>query len=302
MASRACPVCGSEAATVFAEQRIDPAALDGFAFASRKRPEYMHYRLVACPVCDLIYASPAPGAETLAGAYVTAAYDSSEESRWAARTYRSLLRPVLTSLGASPAGLGSALDIGAGDGAFLEELLAAGFRHVEGVEPSDAPRLSARPTIRPLIHEGLFSPEVFDGRRFDLITCLQTIEHVHEPLSLCRDAWSLLEDGGVLFIVCHNRRAASAKLLGRHSPIFDIEHLQLFSPRSLRQLLGESGFTNVSVRPVLNSYPIRYWARLAPIPTGVKARVQEALCGRLGSLRLILPAGNVAAWGFRRGG
>jgi len=299
MASRACPVCGSEAATVFAEQRIDPAALDGFAFASRKQPEYMHYRLVACPVCDLIYASPAPGPETLAGAYVTAAYDSSEESRWAARTYRGLLRPVLASLGET--GLGSALDIGAGDGAFLEELLAAGFCHVEGVEPSDAPRRSARASIRPLIHEGLFSPEVFEGRRFDLITCLQTIEHVHEPLALCRDAWSLLEDGGALFIVCHNRRAASAKLLGRHSPIFDVEHLQLFSPRSLRQLLSESGFTNVSVRPVLNSYPIRYWARLAPIPTGMKAKTLEALDGRPGSLRLMLPAGNVAAWGFRRG-
>jgi SAM-dependent methyltransferase len=299
MASRACPVCGSEAATVFAEQRIDPAALDGFAFASRKQPEYMHYRLVACPVCDLIYASPAPGPETLAGAYVTAAYDSSEESRWAARTYRGLLRPVLASLGET--GLGSALDIGAGDGAFLEELLAAGFCHVEGVEPSDAPRRSARASIRPLIHEGLFSPEVFEGRRFDLITCLQTIEHVHEPLALCRDAWSLLEEGGALFIVCHNRRAASARLLGRHSPIFDVEHLQLFSPRSLRQLLSESGFTNVSVRPVLNSYPIRYWARLAPIPTGMKAKTLEALDGRPGSLRLMLPAGNVAAWGFRRG-
>ena len=298
MAPRACPVCGSEAATVFAEQSIDPAALDGFAFASRKRPEYMHYRLVACPVCDLIYASPAPGPETLAGAYVTAAYDSSEESRWAARTYRSLLRPVLATLGMT--GLGSALDIGAGDGAFLEELLAAGFRHVEGVEPSDAPRGSARANIRPLIHEGVFSPEVFEGRRFDLITCLQTIEHVHAPLALCRDAWSLLEEGGALFIVCHNRRAASAKLLGRHSPIFDIEHLQLFSPRSLRQLLSESGFTNVSVRPVLNSYPIRYWARLAPIPAGVKAKTADVLGGRLGSLRLRLPAGNVAAWGFRR--
>ena len=42
---------------------------------------------------------------------------------------------------------------------------------------------------------------------------------------------------------------------------------------------------------------------LPPIPTGVKARAQEVLGGRLarvGSLRLMLPAGNVAAWGFRR--
>jgi SAM-dependent methyltransferase len=306
MAARACPVCGSQASTVFAEQSIDPAALDGFAFASRKQPEYMHYRLVACPVCDLIYASPAPGPETLAGAYLTAGFDSSDESKWAARTYRSLLRPVLASLGdphhAAPRGVHSALDIGAGDGAFLEELLAAGFGHVEGVEPSDAPRMSAKDHIRPFIHEGLFSPAVFEGRRFDLITCLQTIEHVHEPLALCRDAWSLLTEGGALFIVCHNRRAASAKLLGRHSPIFDVEHLQLFSPRSLRQLLGESGFTDVSVRPVFNSYPVRYWARLAPVPARLKAKTQEALGGRLGSLRVMLPAGNIAAWGYRRGG
>jgi SAM-dependent methyltransferase len=290
---------------VFAEQSIDPAALDGFAFASRKQPEYMHYRLVACPVCDLIYASPAPGPETLGEAYLAAGFDSSEESKWAARTYRSLLRPVLASLGdpqsGSPGGSRSALDIGAGDGAFLEELLAAGFGHVEGVEPSDAPRMSARDHIRPLIHEGLFSPAAFEGRRFDLITCLQTIEHVHEPLALCRDARSLLTEGGALFIVCHNRRATSAKLLGRHSPIFDVEHLQLFSPRSLRQLLGESGFTNVSVRPVFNSYPVRYWARLAPIPGRLKAKTQEALGGRMGGLRVMLPAGNVAAWGYRRG-
>jgi SAM-dependent methyltransferase len=306
MTARACPVCGSNAGTVFAEQRIDPGALDGFAFASRKQPEYMHYRLVACPVCDLVYASPAPGPESLAGAYLTAGFDSSEESRWAARTYRNLLRPVLASLRdparGAPGGVRSALDIGAGDGAFLEELLAAGFGSVEGVEPSDAPRISARDHIRPLIHEGLFSPAVFEGRRFDLVTCLQTIEHVHEPLALCRDASSLLTDGGALFIVCHNRRAASAKLLGRHSPIFDVEHLQLFSPRSLRQLLGESGFTDVSVRPVFNTYPVRYWARLAPIPARLKAKTQEALGGRLGALPLMLPAGNVAAWGYRRGG
>ena len=57
----------------------------------------------------------------------------------------------------------------------------------------------------------------------------------------------------------------------------------------------------MSVRPVLNSYPIRYWARLAPIPTGMKAKTLEALDGRPGSLRLMLPAGNIAAWGFRRG-
>src|SRR5205807_8565588 len=114
MTSRACPVCGSEAATVFAEQRIDPAALDGFAFASRKMPEYMHYRLVACPVCDLLYANPVPTAGALAAAYREAAFDSAAEARYASRTYGRLL---CATRGRLPDRRG-ALDIGTGEGAF----------------------------------------------------------------------------------------------------------------------------------------------------------------------------------------
>jgi hypothetical protein len=59
MVSRDCPVCSSaDASRVFAEANFDFARLDRFAFASRKLPEYMHYRLVSCSDCDLLYASP----------------------------------------------------------------------------------------------------------------------------------------------------------------------------------------------------------------------------------------------------
>lgn len=297
--ARACPLCGLPPnGTVVAEQRIDPAALGAFAFASRKEPEYMHYRLVACPGCDLVYASPAPEPETLAGAYLSADFDSGEESRWAARTYGWLVSPVLPRLPERR----RALDVGAGDGAFIEELLRLGFAEIVGVEPSDAPRASAKPDIRPHIRGGLFSSEAFAGERFDLITCFQTIEHVHDPLGVCREALSLLEDGGAFVIVCHNRRALSAKVMGRRSPIFDVEHLQLFSPASLRRLLSEAGFTGVSAKVVWNRYPARYWARLAPLPAPLKAWARTLLAGGLGSFGMTLPAGNLAAVGFRPGG
>ena len=53
-----------------------------------------------------------------------------------------------------------------------------------------------------------------------------------------KEAFRILKPGGAIFLIGHNRRRSlSARLLGRRSPIFDIEHLQLFSPRSLRQLL-----------------------------------------------------------------
>jgi hypothetical protein len=67
---RACPLCGSDDDRhVFADADFDPARLDGFAFASRKLPEYMHHRLISCPGCDLLYANPVPTLGTIARAY-----------------------------------------------------------------------------------------------------------------------------------------------------------------------------------------------------------------------------------------
>jgi SAM-dependent methyltransferase len=301
MVPRACPVCGSvDDAVVVAEQRFDPAVVGSFGFASRKQPEYMHYRLVACPACDLVFANPAPRAEALAEAYREAAYDSGEEAGLAARTYAGFLPEIRERLVRTGGAAAAALDIGAGDGAFLEQLVAAGFSDAVGVEPSEAPRRAAKAGIRPLIREGIFSGEAFTGQSFDLVTCFQTIEHVHDPLQLLRALHALLRPGGAVLVVCHNRRAVSARLLGRRSPIYDIEHLQLFSPKSMALALRRAGFGDVEVRRVVNRYPLRYWARLFPFPPVVKPAVQAALSAtRLGAARMPLPAGNIAALAYK---
>ena len=234
---RHCPVCGSsDESQVFRDANIDPQRLDGFAFASRKVPEFMHHRLIICPACDLMYASPMPSPSQLHAAYQGASFDSGEEARCASRTYASHLRRLMPSLPDRTA----ALDIGTGEGSFLEELLAAGFEQVSGVEPSLAAIATASSTVRAHIRQGVFNADDFANDSFSLITCFQTIEHVPDPLAICRGAHRLLKPGGALFIVCHNRRALSAKVLGTSSPIFDIEHLQLFSPASCRRLLAEA--------------------------------------------------------------
>ncbi len=291
--SRACPVCGATDAPVFAESNLDPDRLDEFAFASRKRPEYMHGRLVECRSCDLLFTDPAPTPETLAAAYRSAAYDGGEESRHAAQTYARFLPRVCARLPERT----RALDIGTGDGAFLRELLRAGFRQVCGLEPSAAPVAAADPEVHPHIRPAMFRDGLFEAESFDLVTCFQTIEHVSDPLGLCREARRILKPGGVLFLVGHNRRALSARVLGRKSPIFDIEHLQLFSPASLRRLLDEAGLAEVRVSPILNRYPAQYWLRLFPFPRGVKGRLERWLRhSRLGRLKVPLPAGNLAAF------
>jgi predicted rRNA methylase YqxC with S4 and FtsJ domains len=54
-----------------------------------------------------------------------------------------------------------ALDIGTGDGAFLEELLKKGFTEIIGVEPSNVPIQSSLPEIIPLIKNGQFEAKNF---------------------------------------------------------------------------------------------------------------------------------------------
>src|SRR5580693_720530 len=99
MVGRACPVCSSrDDSNVFAEENFDPQGLDDFAFASRKIPELMHYRLVICPVCDLLYSNPLPTSGAISKGYQDAAFDSSEEAHYAARTYGRFLTAILKNI------------------------------------------------------------------------------------------------------------------------------------------------------------------------------------------------------------
>lgn len=291
---RACPVCRSKSPMrIYAGANYDPSKLNAFSFASRKDPELMHYRLLLCGNCDAVYASPAPKPGSLKGAYEEAAFDSGEEAGFAARSYFNHIPSGL------PSRLG-ALDIGTGDGAFLEKLLEGGFTKVKGVEPSLAPIRAAKPATRRLIRHGVFTGREARPSSLSLVTCFQTLEHVDEPLKVLAAARKILRRGGAFYAVCHSHRALSTRLLGRRSPIFDIEHLQLFSPVSLRRLLEEAGFVRVEVRPISNVYPLHYWLKVFPLPKALKGILRKAaLATGLGRLPLPMPAGNLAVTGYK---
>ena len=298
MILRTCPMCGSsDSSEVFAEANYELERLDGYAFASRKIPEYMHYRLIDCPTCDLLYANPMPCEDDLAAGYFAASYDSSVEAHYAAATYAKTLSTFLDLL---PDRHG-ALDIGTGDGAFLEYLLEKGFDRLCGVEPSRAPIAAARKDVRPLIREGIFRGDDFVPESLSLVTCFQTLEHLGDPLVMAKTAWKLLKPGGAAFFICHNRRALSARLLGKKSPIFDIEHLQLFSPKSAVYLLEHANFIDVRVMDIVNRYPMSYWIKLLPLHQKIKRLLIATLdLIGVGSWSMSLPAGNIAVVGFKQ--
>ncbi|MCD6393332.1 MAG: class I SAM-dependent methyltransferase [Planctomycetes bacterium] len=297
MTERQCPLCGSAGnSKVYSEANFDAQRLDEFSFASRKIPEYAHYRLMLCGKCDLIYASPIPAENTLSSKYQEAEFVSADESGYASLTYGRVLASMLSKL----PDLESALDIGTSDGAFLEVLVSSGFDQVEGVEPSRASIAAAKPEIRSLISEGIFDSSCYQGGKFSLITCFQTLEHLSDPQKLCRDIFGYLKSGGAGLLVCHNFRAVSSKVLGARSPIMDIEHLQLFSPVSLKIIMENAGFTNVKVKRVVNRYPLHYWTRMLPMPNTLKKYLIETSKRlRIGLVPVSLPAGNISVTGYR---
>jgi SAM-dependent methyltransferase len=293
---RDCPVCGAGAdrAALFLEATIDPARLTGASFASRKTPEFMSYRLVRCTDCATVYAAAAPPAALLASAYADADYDSGEEASLAADTYAAALAPAIAALPQ----LGSVLEIGTGTGVLLERLLRAGFLNAVGIEPSGAAIAAAPATVRGLIREGVFVESDFKPASFDLICCFQTLEHVSDPRALARSCTKLLRPGGALAFVTHDYTALLNRLLGRRSPIIDIEHLQLFCPASLDRLLRDAGLAPEATRALMNRYPLRYWLRLAPLPGSLKYMATRLLrLLRLDRVELETNVGNLLAIG-----
>jgi SAM-dependent methyltransferase len=294
---RCCPICGKASSRTWLPSKVDFDALDRFAFASRKAPEYMRFALGLCEACDLVFAESVPQAQWYQDSYREADFDAENESHYAARTYGKAMRRILPQL----AGRSAALDIGAGDGAFVAQLVQAGFEQVIGIEPSVAPVSRAAPDIKPLLRNDFFRAEDFAAASFDLVTCFQTIEHLEDPLAFCKSAARILRPGGALLMVSHNFRAPLARLLGERSPIYDIEHLQLFSPRSVKRLYEAAGLHDVDVKPLSNTYPLRYWFRLAPLPGALKTPISKMLVrSSLGRLPLSARVGNSVTVGFKR--
>lgn len=292
-----CPVCDRPTPVQqWAGAHWDLSGLGPLAFSSRKPPEGMHFHLDRCCECDVVFANPAPATDWLLAQYQQAAFAAGGESLLAARSYAHQVAGLMPRM-TSKSGV---LDIGAGDGAFLQELLNLGFSNVSGIEPSQAPIDQASAVIRPLLKNQMFTGEEAQPASLCLVTCFQTLEHVSRPLELCRKAFALLRPGGVLLVAAHDYRSWSARLLGRRSPIYDIQHLQLFSPLSLGRLLENTGLTEVSIRPLCNRYPLSYWLRLLPLGHAAKGRVLS-LVTHLGldKRTLSLCPGNLVAFGLK---
>jgi 2-polyprenyl-3-methyl-5-hydroxy-6-metoxy-1,4-benzoquinol methylase len=201
---------------------------------------------------------------------------------------RALMDSELRHLPRPPAGA-TVLDIGCGDGAFLEWAKAAGWNTL-GVDFDPAAVASAR--MRGLdVRCGSVDVLADSGLSFDAITLSHVIEHVHDPADLLRRIRTLLKPGGLFWVDTPNVDSIGHRVFGRAWIGLDPpRHLVLFNPSSLQALLAS---VDLNVIRTLSRFEAcdRVFAasdRIArnqdpiadqPVPRGVRLR------GRLASWR-----------------
>jgi 2-polyprenyl-3-methyl-5-hydroxy-6-metoxy-1,4-benzoquinol methylase len=161
---------------------------------------------------------------------------------------RSHIEPLL------PAQCSDVLEVGCGAGATIRWLRTCrSVRRVCAIEISPAAGALARDTVDELLignAEELVGT-AFEGRRFDLILCLDVVEHMVDPWAFCATVAQRLKAGGTIVFSIPNVRNVKVVLPlifgGRwryeDDGLLDRTHLRFFTRRSALELVQGAGLT-----------------------------------------------------------
>ena len=144
-----------------------------------------------------------------------------------------------------------ALDLGCGDGRFTAELARAGAGTVIGVEVAEAALQRARNREPGLDFRltPIDGPLPLADAALDLVWASEVIEHIADTARWLSEVRRVLTPGGRLLITTpsHGRLRVALGGVERFSePLGD--HLHLYTRTSLRTVLQEFGFDEVSVQ------------------------------------------------------
>ena len=264
-----CPCCKSSTSlsSLFLKKNIQTNKITNFSYSSRKIPEFMNHELIRCKKCNLVYTVNPPSEKELLQSYEDTSYDSDIEAKFAAKSYLKNLKKVKPVLFKN--NNIKVLEIGSGNNAFLRLLNNQGISNLIGIEPSHKALGELRNSDGITMYNQ-YQRENFQDNSLDLICCYMTLEHILNPGEMINESIRTLKSGGSISLVVHDVDALLNKLLGKFSPIIDIEHLQIFSKKTIKYWLSSLDFKNVKINSLVNSYPISYWIKLLPIPKLVK--------------------------------
>lgn len=179
-------------------------------------------------------------------------YCSREKYPFAVRLKNKFLASVGEHrFGTAPRGLkiGSILDVGCGDGAFLAYLKEFGWQ-VKGVEINSYAAKRAREMGLEVYNQDLLGVD-FGDERFDVVRLWSVVEHLHRPLATIEKISRILKPGGFLIIQTQNFNSLARRIFKENWSAFDApRHLYSFTRGTLRRLIEENNFEILEMRTI----------------------------------------------------
>lgn len=246
-----CRLCGSPRHELLYRLVDDAIPLPGGA-----RPLEIH----RCRACRLIFA--VLGQDEID---MEELYEAWWNTMWGRACERSMARALGYAAAqaayvetlASP---GRLLDVGCGNGLFLEAASARGWE-VAGVELSAPAAAEARRRVGERVSLGTLEDAKFSEDAFDVVTLWEVIEHVPHPVRLLSEIRRVLRPGGMLLLSTPNAdslfhrgaRWSYLLTLGQWSfparRIYFSGHLFYFTGQTLTAALSKAGFSEVGFPP-----------------------------------------------------
>ncbi len=200
-------------------------------------------RFVTCRDCQLVFQNPQPLFDDLKGRYGQTyfEYEIANEAN-----FHRLMELGLADIGF--AGLTGGLppdrrflDVGCATGRLLEAMRARGWS-VQGVDlcRQSAEYAAARRGV--MVFTGTLEQARFPAASFHAVHFSHLIEHVPSPRAFLSEVRRILTPAGFAVVTTPNVDGLQARLFRGQWRSAIADHLTLFSGRTLRRLLEQSGF------------------------------------------------------------
>jgi len=247
-----CWICGSSEIALL-RKGLDPAKLSPSNFSITDFSYGLTLDLYECKSCDFKFCPTAGNVVSFYQALVDEDYERTRAAR--ALQAKKLLQCAEHFLPANNSGKLNLLDIGAGSGILVEQAISLGYEAV-GVEPSQWLAVKAQEHQLPVVCSSFPCADI--SGKFDVITLVDVLEHVTNPVELLSDFAGYLKPEGVGIIVTPDINSLMAKIIGKSWWHFRIAHVGYFSRKTLIIALKKAGLEPIIwIRPAWY-FPLDY--------------------------------------------
>jgi 2-polyprenyl-3-methyl-5-hydroxy-6-metoxy-1,4-benzoquinol methylase len=208
---------------------------------------------VMCGSCSMVYLNPVFRDDELQKYYennnTVQAGAHQTESEFYTTIYKQGLGSLMPFVSS-----GRILDIGCSSGLFLDIARVFGFDTC-GIELNSAERRIASNRGHTIWGSPL--EKINRGERFNVITLWDVFEHIKDGSALLGEMRERLTVGGVVFLQVPNVASLASRALWDRCNMFDgIEHVNLYSPSTIRLLAEKQGFEILCMATVIDELAV----------------------------------------------